>query len=320
MNQTALKMNDTDKVVKSHANLEKFAGELRGFLHSKKSVVLTDFSISARLAGEIVANEGGWNQENRRLVEIFVQKYKRDMDRGDWQPNSTIILGLFDDATVLLGDGQHRLVAQSRSGKSQKYILKLYRDRQDFSDAVTTVDAGKARSLSDLATILGLTTGSAQAFERTVNAMQMFHGDKPSRNTNQERLKFAAQYTRSLQYVHSLRTREFKAHLLAAIALAHAREPKVVEALIADVIRKSGLVDGSPAHALVQNLADMNAAPNWAAKQHAMVAVLRVCNDSRLRRTKSVVSRMRANAPHTFGAIAYFTNDSIATAYAGSKK
>lgn len=258
-----------------------------------------------------------WNGGNRRIDEVRVQALKRDQVAGRWLAGEVIGFGISADS-IQLGDGQHRLRAQVASGTEQIYRVRCFADETDFAQFVITRDSGKVRTLTDLIAILGITEGSGAAglFERVANAIQTFKGAAPARMTKQERLDFAYAHAAEIRYVLSLPTRSFRAHTLAAVAIAHRKHPKPVVEFLAKVISGADLPSGSPALELSKALPDLNCARSAKDKDRAIGVALRVIHDGiRGKRKSTVQSLLRtANSP-VVAAIAEFAGADVATVW-----
>lgn len=94
------------------------------------------------------------NTSNRRLREVTVKLYMQDMQSGAWKLNGEAIK-VADDGTLL--DGQHRLEAVRRSGKTvpMMVITGLPRDTQE------TMDIGRKRNAQDAFTLRGEVNATA---------------------------------------------------------------------------------------------------------------------------------------------------------------
>lgn len=271
-------------------------------------------ALSAALADAILS---AWNGANRRIDEVRVQALKRDQIAGRWVAGEVIGFGVFADA-IQLGDGQHRLRAQVASATEQVYRVRCFTDEAEFARFVTTRDSGKTRSLADLLGILLVAEGSGPAgvFERVANAMQMFMGSTPSRMTKQERLDFAYKRAGEIRYVLSLPTRQFRAHVLAAIAIAHRGHSKAVAEFMAKVISGADLRAGSPALELSKALPDLNDARGAKDKDRAVGVVLRVLHDGIRGRSKTAVnSVLRTPNSPIVAAVAEFAGADVASAW-----
>lgn len=96
--------------------------------------------ISPERAAEILATR---NKKNRNLKERKVEQYTRDMRAGNWKDNGATLS--FSPSGMLL-DGQHRLTAVVRSGRTIRFLV-LHNVPED---AQTTMDTGAARSFADV--------------------------------------------------------------------------------------------------------------------------------------------------------------------------
>lgn len=274
-------------------------------------------AISATLAGAIRLT---WNEGNRRYNEVRAQKHKRDMDAGKWLDGSEIAFGVFD-GRIVVGNGQHRFGAQVASGTTQVYHARIFTDQSDFALYVATCDCD-GRTLADLLRIFGLadSNGAAQAFERIVNAMQGFCGMQPSRLNKGERADYAYLHAKSCRYVLGLPKRMFKAHVLAAIAMAHEKRPAEVERAIARVISGADLRAGSPELELSKALPDLNAARDGKAKDVAMGRVLRALCDAAHGRTRTAIFGARVTSNVMLDTIAEMVSPEVAELWAARQQ
>jgi len=98
---------------------------------------------------EIALNFLKSNTRNRQLKEEVVLEYARLMKANLWMENGEPII--FGKGNILL-DGQHRLGAIVKSGKSQNCLVVF-----DVNpDAFSTIDVGKIRSGGDILYINGV--------------------------------------------------------------------------------------------------------------------------------------------------------------------
>ncbi len=270
--------------------------------------------ISAKLAEAALA---AWNIGNRRYDEVTAQRYRRDMEAGRWLADGEIGFGVFAGEPVQLGDGQHRLGAQVSSGTSQRYNARVFTDHDEFAVFVLTCGGGRPRTLADQLKIFDVaeTSGAAQAFERVVNAMHGFMGAKASRLSTQERMDFAYAYVKPIKYAMTLPKRAFKAHLLAAIALAHSRRGKATEDFVAQVISGAELAYGSPALELSKALPDMNDARDAKSKDKAMGRMLRVLFDATNGKHSTAIVGAKASGAPMLRAISALVSADAANAW-----
>lgn len=301
-------------VAQSPATLAEFETLLRALRSSKQSGGATALvCLRAAVAADILAK---WNDGNRRLDEVSVQRYRRDMDAGRWQSGREVCFGIFDACAV--GDGQHRFAAQVASGTDQTYTVRVFDDHEAFALYTATIDSGRIRSLADLLRIFGIAESSAAAatFERVVNAMHAFTGARAGRLSKQERLDFANRYIVPIRYVLHLPRRDFKAHVLAAIAFAYHKHPDAVEAFVASVTSGANLPARSPALLFTKSIADMNAARNAGAKDRAMAKTLRLIHDGISSHKKTVGPQLRLTGDPTLRAVAAMVSKKVADDYA----
>lgn len=298
----------------SPATLAELESTLRAMGEAQQSGGATSLlTIRASVAADILAH---WNDGNRRLDEIAVQRYRRDMESRRWQLGRETAFGVFDNCAV--ADGQHRFAAQVASGTDQTYNVRVLSDSKTFELYAATIDSGRVRSLADILRIFGVaeSTSSATTFERVVNAMHAFTGAKSGRLSKQERMEFANRYVAPIRYVLRLNRRDFKAHVLAAIAFAYAKQPNAVESFIASVTAGANLPARSPALVLAKALPEMNAARDGIAKDRAMAKALRLIHDGISPSVTKASERLRITGDTTVRAISELVSKSTADSYA----
>ncbi len=309
----------TARTADSSGREPRTLGELEDLLRSvANGVTLVGVTILATVAAAIIER---WNQGNRRLDEIAVQRYRRDMDADRWIADGAVGFGVFE-GDVAVGDGQHRFAAQVASGKSQRYNLRVFTAHEAFADFVLTVDGGKNRSLADELLIFGVAgaPGAAALFERVTNAMQSFLGARPTRLSKQERMDFARRYVKPMKYALGLPKRTFKAHVLAAIVFAYAKRSKDVEELVAQLISGADLAGGSPALKLKNALGDLNDAGDARAKDRAMGLTLRAINDATTGKKTTTLYKAQADGRPVHEAITALVSAAAADAWTERQK
>lgn len=122
-------------------------------LKSVKSAASAEVvSVTPAIAGEWL----GKNAKNRNVSQAAVDLYATDMFNGDW--NFTGEPLKFDTKGNLI-DGQHRLLAVLKSGKTTSFLVVrgLAAVAQDF------MDSGKKRSAADMLTLRGHSYGTLLA-------------------------------------------------------------------------------------------------------------------------------------------------------------
>lgn len=279
--------------------------DLAATLMSQDNQAIYIADISAKCALQIVDPDTGWNKGNRRLQEVVVDRFLRDINQDEFLPLSDLIIGLDPETMQMqLGDGQHRLTAQSRSGKTLRFVIKYYSEPADYAEAVTKVDCGKPRTKADLVKVLGLNESSFQAYERIVSAMLKFDGRRASSMTNTEWISYSETYSKSLKWALGHPQRTFRSHMLAAMVFAHAKSKQATEQLIAATISGAGLAEGAPPLTLKNALPALNDAKNDEQRIRSMIFFLRVADDFRRGKT-STVTRVK-KTPLTEEAIRFY--------------
>lgn len=82
------------------------------------------------------------NPKNRKISEMIVENYARDMEHGKWRFNGETII-VADDGT--LNDGQHRCAAvvMANTAITTALVIGVHRDSR------TTLDQGRTRTIAD---------------------------------------------------------------------------------------------------------------------------------------------------------------------------
>lgn len=94
-----------------------------------------------------------FNTRNRRISEVHVERLAKTMKAGDWTLNGQ---GLIFSETGTLLDGQHRLLAVVRSGKTILFDVRFGL----HDDVMPTLDEGRKRTAGDLLAIDGMKNAS----------------------------------------------------------------------------------------------------------------------------------------------------------------
>lgn len=185
------------------------------------------------------------NLNNRHMRESTVVAYERDMRNGDWLLNHQGIA--FDDAGVLI-DGQHRLEALTRSGRTLTMLVSHGWPKKQTSQRNTTmdtVDRGLNRSVADqlglqhgmtdaryavsyAAVIAKLCSGQSKSIRMSTGLTLGVIGEFPAG------LKFAVEHRNNLQ---GLRT----SSVLGAVALSYELHPKKVAEFYDTLVTGIGL-------------------------------------------------------------------------------
>ena len=124
------------------------------------------------------------NTSNRKVSPVTVAAYKRDMIAGHWQLNGEAIVV---SATGQLLNGQHRLYACIEAGTPFQTVLVSGAP----DEVVTTIDAGRPRTISDRMTMLGYPY--ATRVQGCVSTLRIIaEGQSNAKNTPTEALEFLA--------------------------------------------------------------------------------------------------------------------------------
>lgn len=198
------------------------------------------------------AMAAGWltkNIKNRNLRETTVMAFARDMSRGAWSENHQAIA--FGKAGNLI-DGQHRLAAVVKSGKSIHFLV--VRDMPERfegvkADVMDTVDRGNSRSVAD---ILKLQHGyvahapTVVAAATIIGAIALQDFGPVRRPSVPTIIEIIGRYKKGLQFVLENRptTRGLRiVPVAAAIAFAHATSPRKTEQFYKQLGTGTGLTE-----------------------------------------------------------------------------
>jgi hypothetical protein len=110
------------------------------------------YLITPTLAAEWL--ESGIGKINRSLSSALIRRYAGEMLAGRWIGDNGQSITF--DAEGVLRDGQHRLQAIIESGVT----IRMRVTKGVSSDAFTTIDCGKSRSIGDIFHIAGVSSGS----------------------------------------------------------------------------------------------------------------------------------------------------------------
>jgi hypothetical protein len=123
---------------------------------SKKTRQTSLSSHVVLITPQIAENYLKFNQANRKMSEKNVRFLSSQMTTGEFAENGESIIF---DRNGELKDGQHRLAAIVKSGKS--YFMAVVRGVKP--SAMSTIDTGKARSPGDVLNLNGFDSGAKNA-------------------------------------------------------------------------------------------------------------------------------------------------------------
>lgn len=109
----------------------------------------------------------------RPISQATIHKYIMEMKNGDWRLSPDEIA--FDTNEDLI-NGQHRLEAVRRSGKSIRFNVSYGWD----PDTIKFLDQGKPRSIGQLLHMAGVSNGNATASTVAAVARVAFRGRRPN--------------------------------------------------------------------------------------------------------------------------------------------
>jgi hypothetical protein len=167
------------------------------------------------------------NHDNRRVNQDRVKLFAEDMRMGRWKLNHQ---GLAFDENGELFDGQHRLWAVIEADKSIEFMITKGLSR----DVVTTIDAGRSRSIADQLHMVDHVPNSNRVVA-ALNAMRNI----PTKHRNgfstygmikEETDKYKKEIEWVLKYYTPRNCRLMKAPVAAALMYAYSVNPEKVDA------------------------------------------------------------------------------------------
>jgi len=129
------------------------------------------------------------NNNNRHIRDSHVAALASEMKSGNWRLNGETII--FDSDGELM-DGQHRLAAVVKSGKTVEMLVV----RGVEKEAMRTIDRGKSRSLADVIGLAGYPYSTALA-----SAYRQVHLYKSRGGFTTAQLKSSLSTTKALKYI-----------------------------------------------------------------------------------------------------------------------
>jgi len=210
-----------------------------------------EWNVTPALAEALLRN----NTRNRAPSLKVVTLYARDYARNNWSISHQ---GLALGPTWELGDGAHRCLAIVKSGVTVRMVVTWYRERRDFEAARRTWDSGRKRTKANVLELSGLVPrGQGKHKAALLQAVSYLDGRYPIHPTNEDMVGMYDVLLDHLDAVAELSPSEFLAPTRAAFLIAHRVAPKEVEACIRLVSTKVGLEHGTPVHALVLKLPEL---------------------------------------------------------------
>lgn len=187
---------------------------------------------------------------NRMISSQTVRAIADEMLAGRWRVTHQTIA--FDKEGKLF-DGQHRLSAIVLADVSVRMYVARYKS-DDLDEAKLACDTGRMRSIGNVLDITGTTSRGKGAIVSAVVAAMKSHGGRGTKKLTAATVtEYYARHRASIDWaIGALPRPEFNSIAMAALALAHPIEPEKTEKFAALIVTKTGLADGSAAHAFVQ--------------------------------------------------------------------
>jgi hypothetical protein len=216
-------------------------------------------------------------EHQRSLSDKLVSDYAADMTEGRWKENAETIK---IDQEGLLLDGQHRLHAVIKSGKSQWMLIALGVDAKAFG----TIDVGRKRTPGDIFGIAGWTNSSkAAAITRMLRSCEDSHRTGTvsiSKLGPDVYLKYANKHKEEVEIGVAIMSAISKimsppAPIAAALAYLHRFAPEEARTFTIMISEGADLKPNSPALVLRNKLVEHEGAGSWiASKRIAEVFVM----------------------------------------------
>lgn len=218
--------------------------------------------VTPALAQEWLDND---NNRNRVLNAGAIARYARDMANGDWQFNSEPIIR--NDGALL--DGQHRLHAVVRSGRTTRFAIHEGVDHAAF----TTIDTGVKRGPGASLHIAGannptLTAAALNYFHHLTQYGEVrgvnYDASRPtlhrlSEDLGEARIQNALSYgQRMYKYTGVVPALTTALHLYLSFSPSSGGNSVKVDAFFEALITGAGLPVGNPIHELRNYLIGRN--------------------------------------------------------------
>lgn len=222
----------------------------------------------------------GSNIHNRKLSEARVRVLARDITEGRWQLNGEAVK-VAEDGTLL--DGQHRLAAVVHSGMAVSTLVV----RGLPVEAQTTMDTGRARTVSDILRLQGIHNGHLMGaiavglIGYEAGKVHVWGGARASAPSKLEQVEYVQSHDLRDATVASMRATSVKAPLAGAIfgvamEVAGRVAPGEAEAFfIRGLVEGIGLQPGDPILALRRRLSGLPPASSSATRNDYLWLTLR---------------------------------------------
>ena len=197
------------------------------------------------------------NKVNRKLRQMKVDQYRRDMTTGKWDPNAS---RLMRDENGNLIDGQHRLTAQVEAGLTLAWVItsKVPPETQE------NLDTHGSRSLGDILDFRGeVNTALLAATGRLITAIEQ-HGLAMGRwqSSNEEVIATIERHPNirlSVEIANKYRLRQYLPLAPSLQGAAHwlimeANDRELADNFIDRINSGAGEVEGSPILALIRRV------------------------------------------------------------------
>jgi len=208
------------------------------------------------------------NNVNRSVRDTVVDKYARDMSSGDWDLcMAPIVIDV--DGNIL--DGQHRLLAQVKTGEKIKWLVI----RNAPKDAQKNIDTGAVRSIADHLHFAGeINSGLLAAVTRNVHKIK--HGQMAGGTPLS-----ASEILRTLEEHPEIRHSTAKAMQTRGVSLT-----PIAPSVLGAAHWMIGQVNGEPdADIFIWRISEMTNEPDGS----PVLALMRRCNE---------IKRMRQHVKH----------------------
>ena len=222
--------------------------------------------VNPSMAEEILRN----NPDNRPISDHQVVTMAYDMVHDKWDANGEAIQ---IDKTGNLINGQNRMSAVVRSGKTSKHLMVFGVDRT----ARKSIDKGRARThANDLTMFHGVVR--AKKFAGILNGLTEIVWGRRFVSSFDQLMAIYNYFKNEVDWAHATFNTNSTfdtSPISAAMTFAHRTNPAGIEEFVKRFRDAEGLVKGEPAHQVHVFLAEKKQARHWDYRRQISVKLLR---------------------------------------------
>lgn len=258
-------------------------------------ITQTVVMMTPQLAADLLTKN---HPRNREVRARRVRDLRSEMERGRWTLSASIKLG----PDLMVGDGQHRLSAVVDGGVQVPMMVEVYHDADQFSEALVNIDAAGSRTLGDALVMSGACEkGDGRMFQPIITQICAISANYPERPARADAATIFNAFRSSIEWASHL-PRRYKAHVRAALAIAHRLHPEEMDRFATLVTDMQGLHDDSAALLFVKRFEDLNNRARKPGRLEAMKQILTIAHKHVLQRRGGTVLRINdAALVHFFG-------------------